>query len=189
MTSPTGVSHGRSFATARIAMSRSVIMPTRRSSSPTGRTPASHSAIMRAASAIVWSGRATTTSVVIASLTFMAAPLRFQGVGRLRMADVAEPLEWVQREGAMSTTVFDKKGKRVRLAEISAEPPKGMTRAKAEERFKELGKELFDLQDRLWGAKTRSVMVVLQGRDSAGKDGAIKDRKSTRLNSSHGYIS
>ena len=74
----------------------------------------------------------------------------------------------------MAGTVFDKKGKRVRLDDISAEPPKGMTRAKAEERFKELGKELFDLQDRMWGAKTRSVMVVLQGRDSAGKDGAIK---------------
>jgi PPK2 family polyphosphate:nucleotide phosphotransferase len=74
----------------------------------------------------------------------------------------------------MSGIVFDRKGKRVRLEEISAEPPKGMTRAKAEERFAELGKELFDLQDRLWGAKTRSVLVVLQGRDSAGKDGAIK---------------
>src|SRR5687767_7132656 len=74
----------------------------------------------------------------------------------------------------MARTVFDKLGKRVRLGDISAEPPKGMTRQKAEERFKELGKELFDLQDKLWGAKTRSVMVVLQGRDSAGKDGAIK---------------
>jgi PPK2 family polyphosphate:nucleotide phosphotransferase len=74
----------------------------------------------------------------------------------------------------MSGVVFDKRGKRVRLEEISAEPPKGMTRAKAEERFTELGKELFELQDKLWGAKTRSVMVVLQGRDSAGKDGAIK---------------
>lgn len=74
----------------------------------------------------------------------------------------------------MAGTVFDKKGKRVRLEDISAEPPKGMTRAKAEERFKELGKEMFELQDGMWGAKTRAVMVVLQGRDSAGKDGAIK---------------
>ena len=74
----------------------------------------------------------------------------------------------------MSGIVFDKKGKRVRLDEIPAEPPKGMTRAKAEERLAALGKELFELQDRLWGARTRSVMVVLQGRDSAGKDGAIK---------------
>ena len=74
----------------------------------------------------------------------------------------------------MSGIVFDRKGKRVRLDEISAEPPKGMTRAKAEERFIQLGKEMFELQDRMYGAKTRSVMVVLQGRDSAGKDGAIK---------------
>ena len=74
----------------------------------------------------------------------------------------------------MGGIVFDKRGKRVRLDEISAEPPKGMTRARAEERLAELGKELFELQDRLWGARTRSVMVVLQGRDSAGKDGAIK---------------
>ena len=42
----------------------------------------------------------------------------------------------------MTGIVFDRKGKRVRLDEISAEPPKGMTRAKAEERFAELGKEL-----------------------------------------------
>jgi PPK2 family polyphosphate:nucleotide phosphotransferase len=74
----------------------------------------------------------------------------------------------------MSGTVFEKKGKRVRLDDISPEPPKGMTRAKAEERFKELGKQMFELQDGMWGAKTRAVMVVLQGRDSAGKDGAIK---------------
>ncbi len=74
----------------------------------------------------------------------------------------------------MSGNVFDKKGKRVRLDDISPEPPKGMTRAKAEERFKDLGKQMFELQDGMWGAKTRSVMVVLQGRDSAGKDGAIK---------------
>jgi PPK2 family polyphosphate:nucleotide phosphotransferase len=75
----------------------------------------------------------------------------------------------------MTRTVFEKKGRRVRLDEISSKPPKGLTRARAEERLAELGRELFDLQDRLWGAKTRSVLVVLQGRDSAGKDGAIKN--------------
>jgi PPK2 family polyphosphate:nucleotide phosphotransferase len=72
------------------------------------------------------------------------------------------------------THVFDKPGRRIRLEDISADPPKGMTREKAQERFAELGEELFELQDDLWGAKQNSVMVVLQGRDSAGKDGAIK---------------
>ena len=31
-----------------------------------------------------------------------------------------------------------------------------------------------DLQDLLWGSRMHSVLVILQGRDSAGKDGAIK---------------
>lgn len=70
--------------------------------------------------------------------------------------------------------VFDEPGRKVRLDDISAEPPKGMTRDKAEKRFIALGKELFDLQDAMFGAKVHSVMVVLQGRDGAGKDGTIK---------------
>ncbi|MEK6592128.1 MAG: PPK2 family polyphosphate kinase [Pseudomonadota bacterium] len=71
-------------------------------------------------------------------------------------------------------TVFDEPGKKVRLNDISAQPPKGMTRDEAEKRFVALGKELFDLQDAMFGAKVNSVMVVLQGRDGAGKDGTIK---------------
>ena len=74
----------------------------------------------------------------------------------------------------MPPDVFDKPGRKVRLDDISAQPPKGMTREKAQERFESLGKELFELQDALFGAKLNSVLVVLQGRDSAGKDGAIK---------------
>lgn len=74
----------------------------------------------------------------------------------------------------MSKTVFDKPGTKVRLDELSAEPPKGMTREKAEKRFASLGEELFDLQDAMFGAKVHSVLIVLQGRDSAGKDGSIK---------------
>ena len=74
----------------------------------------------------------------------------------------------------MSGNVFDS-SRRVRLDDISAEPPKGLTREKAKERFAALGQELFELQDAMFGAKVNSVMVVLQGRDGAGKDGAIKN--------------
>jgi PPK2 family polyphosphate:nucleotide phosphotransferase len=74
----------------------------------------------------------------------------------------------------MAGSVFTKAGAKVRLQDISAEPPGEMTREKATERFESLGKELFDLQDALWGAKLHSVLVVLQGRDAAGKDGTIK---------------
>jgi PPK2 family polyphosphate:nucleotide phosphotransferase len=74
----------------------------------------------------------------------------------------------------MFAKVFDKQGAKVRLDAISADPPKAMTREKAERRFAELGQELFDLQDAMFGARVTSVLVVLQGRDGAGKDGAIK---------------
>jgi PPK2 family polyphosphate:nucleotide phosphotransferase len=62
----------------------------------------------------------------------------------------------------------------VKLDRISAEPPDGMTEEKAAKRFETLGAELFDLQDAMWGAKLHGVLVVLQGRDAAGKDGTIK---------------
>src|SRR5688572_28598019 len=74
----------------------------------------------------------------------------------------------------MPANVFDKPGRKVDLRDISAEPPKGITREKAQARLEELGKELFELQDAMFGSKVHSVMVVLQGRDGAGKDGSIK---------------
>src|SRR5258707_2329369 len=74
----------------------------------------------------------------------------------------------------MPDNVFAKKGARVRLDDISAEPPDGMTQAKAEKRLEKLGEELFDLQDAMWGAKLHALLVVLQGRDAAGQDGTLK---------------
>ena len=74
----------------------------------------------------------------------------------------------------MPSTLFDRPGEKVRLDDLSAEPPKGMTREKAEPRLAELGEELFALQDEMFASKASSVLVVLQGRDTAGKDGTIK---------------
>ncbi|MBS1219634.1 MAG: UDP-galactose-lipid carrier transferase [Proteobacteria bacterium] len=74
----------------------------------------------------------------------------------------------------MAKTIIDTPGRRIRLDAISAEPPKGMTREQAEQRLATSGEELFNLQDAMFGAKVHSVLVVLQGRDSAGKDGTIK---------------
>ncbi|WP_224241286.1 PPK2 family polyphosphate kinase [Hyalangium gracile] len=74
----------------------------------------------------------------------------------------------------MDFTVFDKPGAKVKLASISEKPPRGLTQEHAREEFETLGQELFDLQDLLWGSRQHSVLVILQGRDSAGKDGAIK---------------
>src|SRR5688572_8261961 len=63
---------------------------------------------------------------------------------------------------------------KARLDKISADPPAGMTKEQAAKRFDELGEELFDLQEAMFGAKMNAVLVVLQGRDGAGKDGTIK---------------
>jgi PPK2 family polyphosphate:nucleotide phosphotransferase len=70
--------------------------------------------------------------------------------------------------------VFDKPGRKVKLGDIAAQPPKGASKEKAARRLAALGDEMFRLQDAMFGAKTQAVLVVLQGRDSAGKDGAIK---------------
>jgi PPK2 family polyphosphate:nucleotide phosphotransferase len=74
----------------------------------------------------------------------------------------------------MSSNVFDKPGRKVRLDDIPADPPKGITKDAARKRFEKVGEELFALQDAMFGAKVNSVLVVLQGRDGAGKDGTIK---------------
>jgi PPK2 family polyphosphate:nucleotide phosphotransferase len=74
----------------------------------------------------------------------------------------------------MPTHVIDEPGKKIDLNEIDTDPPRTVTKQEALVRIETLTTELFDLQDLLWGARTRSVLIVLQGRDAAGKDGAIK---------------
>ena len=68
---------------------------------------------------------------------------------------------------------FDEPGK-VTLGGISEEPPSNVTKQEARDRLEKLGEELFELQDWMWGARTHSVLLILQGRDAAGKDGAVK---------------
>jgi PPK2 family polyphosphate:nucleotide phosphotransferase len=72
------------------------------------------------------------------------------------------------------TVLFDSPGEKVRLDRISTRPPRKLQKAEAQTRFAELNEELFVLQDMMWGAKTHSLLVVLQGRDAAGKDGTVK---------------
>ena len=71
-------------------------------------------------------------------------------------------------------TVYAASGSKVRLDRISADPPAGMSKKRANERFEAVGEEVFELQDGMFGARLNSVLVVLQGRDGAGKDGTIK---------------
>lgn len=75
----------------------------------------------------------------------------------------------------MPTLILDEPGKKVDLSDIDTSPPKNITKEEANERLAKITSELFELQDAMWGARTRGVLIVLQGRDAAGKDGAIKN--------------
>ncbi len=74
----------------------------------------------------------------------------------------------------MYVTTIDRQDKKIDLDEIRTDPPKDVSRKDAEEMFEELSRELFELQDLMWGARMHSVLIVLQGMDTAGKDGTIK---------------
>jgi PPK2 family polyphosphate:nucleotide phosphotransferase len=50
-----------------------------------------------------------------------------------------------------------------------------LTEERAEKRLKDLHEELHDMQELLYGARQNALLVVLQGMDTSGKDGTIKN--------------
>ncbi len=64
--------------------------------------------------------------------------------------------------------------RRARLAGLDPGETHGLDRATAGDLLAVELERLTDLQDRLWAEASRAVLVVLQGIDSAGKDGVIK---------------
>ena len=68
-----------------------------------------------------------------------------------------------------------KSGSIVKLSKIDTRAPEDLTKEDAEPDFEELAKELGDLQELLYAAGTHSVLVVLQGMDTSGKDGSIRN--------------
>jgi PPK2 family polyphosphate:nucleotide phosphotransferase len=65
-------------------------------------------------------------------------------------------------------------GQPVSLAEISARQDGGLTKKTAKPRLKELSERLHTLQEALYAAGSRSVLILLQGTDTAGKGGTIE---------------
>jgi len=65
-------------------------------------------------------------------------------------------------------------GSELRLDDIDPHSHHGVSRPEAEERTAELSTRLGTLQERLYAEGTRSVLVILQGRDASGKDGTVK---------------
>ena len=65
-------------------------------------------------------------------------------------------------------------GKRVRLGKIDPEGPSGIDKAEGALLLEKLGAELAELQELMYAAGTHSALIVLQGMDTSGKDGAIR---------------
>ena len=65
-------------------------------------------------------------------------------------------------------------GRPVSLSDFDPGDTAGLKREEAEGETARLVKELVGLQELLYAARRASVLVVLQGRDTSGKDGAIK---------------
>jgi PPK2 family polyphosphate:nucleotide phosphotransferase len=62
----------------------------------------------------------------------------------------------------------------VKLKDVDPDYDAGLDREEGEKRLAKLSEELTRLQELLYAASDHSVLVVLQGRDTSGKDGTIK---------------
>lgn len=67
-----------------------------------------------------------------------------------------------------------KPGSSVKLKDHDAGESGGMDKAAGQARFAELNAELDTLQEEMYAAGRNSVLMILQGMDTSGKDGAIR---------------
>ena len=63
---------------------------------------------------------------------------------------------------------------KIKLADIDPGATGKMTRDKADTKLAKIGDELRELQDLLYAAQDTPLLIVLQGMDTAGKDGTIR---------------
>jgi PPK2 family polyphosphate:nucleotide phosphotransferase len=74
----------------------------------------------------------------------------------------------------MKLTVKVKPGTKVKLGKCDPDETLGITEEQADERFNRLTDELGELQELLYAAGKHSVLIILQGMDTSGKDGTVK---------------
>lgn len=83
--------------------------------------------------------------------------------------------------GTMALAHRVKPGKDVSLAEVDPGSTGGITKSDAETRLTALGQRLAALQEMQYAAGQQAILIVLQGLDTAGKDGTIR-RVMAQLN-------
>ena len=65
--------------------------------------------------------------------------------------------------------------RRIKLDEFDTSDHAGLKREQAEKKTAKLIEELIELQELLYAARQRSLLIILQGRDTSGKDGVIRN--------------
>jgi polyphosphate kinase 2 (PPK2 family) len=60
------------------------------------------------------------------------------------------------------------------LSDISTRPPKGINKAATKKKTDNLARKIAEIQHLLYAEGKKSVLIVFQGMDSSGKDGATK---------------
>jgi PPK2 family polyphosphate:nucleotide phosphotransferase len=63
----------------------------------------------------------------------------------------------------------------MRLKEISTRAPKELDKIETKEKMVKMREELNELQNLLFASNTYSLLIVIQGLDASGKDGAIRN--------------
>jgi PPK2 family polyphosphate:nucleotide phosphotransferase len=74
----------------------------------------------------------------------------------------------------MAKGLTDATGKRVMLKDIDPGDTNGMSQEEAEKRLPAMQERLGELHNLLYGAAHQGLLIVLQGLDTAGKDGSVK---------------
>lgn len=63
---------------------------------------------------------------------------------------------------------------RIKLEDFDPAEDAGLKREQAEKKTTQIIEELIELQELLYAARRQSVLIILQGRDTSGKDGTIR---------------
>jgi polyphosphate kinase 2 (PPK2 family) len=64
---------------------------------------------------------------------------------------------------------------KIRLKDIDTRAPKGWDKEETKEKLAHLLQELDELQNLLYAESKHAVLIVIQGMDASGKDGAVRN--------------
>ena len=74
----------------------------------------------------------------------------------------------------MSLSIKVKPGEKARLARVDAETDSGLSKEQGDEQLENLSEQIGELQELLYAAHKHSLLIILQGMDTSGKDGTVK---------------